>query len=285
MSAGTGMDPAVVLLILAAAAMHAIWNAFLKVGGDRLMTIAGVIAVGALFAPALIAQGGPLAPEAWPFLALSVAIHTIYFLLLLGAYRFGDLSVAYPIARGSAPILVALGAMLFAGETLRPTEIAGVVVVSAGIVSLALGHRLVDGWRALVYPLATGAAIAAYTVSDGIGVRLAGSTPAFIGWLFVWSALPIAAIALARRGRGALVFLRAHWRPTLIGGVLAFTAYGLVIWALTLGAMAHVSALRETSVVIGALIGTRFLGEASARRRVWSAAAVAAGVVILNLSG
>ncbi len=279
------MDPIVVLLILAAAVMHAVWNAFLKIGEDRLMTIAMVIAVGALFAPALIANAPPPAPESWPYLALSSAIHTVYFLLLLGAYRFSDLSVAYPLARGSAPLMVAAGSAAFAGEALHPVALAGVATVSLGIASLAFGQRIADGWRTLGYPFATGAAIAAYTVSDGIGVRLAGSALGFIGWLFVISAIPIAAIALGRRRRAALVFLREHWRPGLIGGVLAFSAYGIVIWALTMGAMAQVSALRETSVVIGALIGTRLLGEPGARRRIWSAATVAVGIVLLNLPG
>lgn len=279
------MDPIVVLLILTAAVMHAVWNAFLKVGEDRLMTIATVIAVGAIFAPVLIASAPRPAPASWPYLALSSSIHTAYFLLLLGAYRFSDLSVAYPLARGSAPLMVAAGSAVFAGEVLHPVALAGVAAVSLGIASLAFGQRIADGWRTLGYPFATGAAIAAYTVSDGIGVRLAGSTLGFIGWLFVISAIPIAAIALVRRRRAALVFLRDHWRPGLAGGLLAFTSYGIVIWALTMGAMAQVSALRETSVVIGALIGTRLLGEPEARRRVWSAAAVAAGIVLLNLPG
>ena len=280
------MEPLVIILVLAAAAMHAVWNTLIKVGDDRLMTMAVVMATSSILGPVLVLQGAPPAPESWKFIALSVAIHLAYFLLLIQAYRVGDLSHAYPLARGSAPLLVAGGAALFAGEVLSPAEIAGVAVVSAGIFSLMLsgGYGFRGDWRALFYPLATGATIAAYTVADGLGVRLSGSPAAYIGWLFIFSGIPLVVVAVVRRRGAALDFLRRNWRPGILGGVLAFSAYALVIWALSLGAMAHVSALRETSVVIAAIIGTRFLGEPFGVRRVLSAATVAGGVVVLHVA-
>ena len=182
--------------------------------------------------------------------------------------------------------MVAAGAALFAGEALGGAELAGIAVVSAGIVSLMLGggYGVRGDRRAIVYPLATGVMIAAYTVVDGLGVRASGSPAGYIGWMFVVCAIPITLAALARRRAAALTFLRRNSGPALLGGVLAFGAYGLVIWALSLGAMAHVSALRETSVVIAALIGTRLLGEPFGRRRVLSAGVVVAGVVLLNVA-
>ena len=210
---------------------------------------------------------------------------------MIKAYGVGDLSYAYPLARGSAPLMVAAGAAFFADELLSPLEIFAVVLVSAGIISLVLtgrqgsqegSHR--GNWRGLAYPLLTGLMIAAYTVADGLGVRLSGNPAAYIGWLFLLSALPILVLAIHRRRADALVFMRHHWRPALGGGVLAFSAYSLAIWALSLGAMVHVSALRETSVVIAALIGTHLLGEPHGARRLLSAAIVAGGVILLHLA-
>ena len=279
------MDPLVVGLVLAAAVMHAVWNTVLKVGDDRLMTMAVVIGVSGLPALALLIWGPPPAPASWPFIGLSVAIHCAYFFFLVQAYRVGDLSHAYPLARGSAPLIVAAGGALFAGEMLGVLEMLGVALVSAGIISLLLtgGYGLRGGWRTLFYPLATGLMIAAYTVADGLGVRLSGNPASYIGWLFVLSAIPIGVFALHRRRGAWRAFLRANWKPSIGGGLLAFGAYALAIWALNLGAMVHVSALRETSVVIAALIGTRLLGEPFGIRRVLSASTVAGGVVVLYL--
>ena len=281
------MEPYVILLVLAAAIMHAVWYSLIKVGTDRLMTMAVVIGMGGLLSLALIIPGPPPAPESWFYLILSVVIHCVYFFFLIQAYAVGDLSHAYPLARGSAPLLVAAGGAWFAGEMLSPLEMLGVVLVSAGIVSLMLasgGGRRRGDWRSLAYPLATGAMIAAYTVADGLGVRLSGNPASYIGWLFLLSALPILALAIHRRRGAALDFMRAHWKPAMSGGVLAFSAYALAIWALNLAPMVHVSALRETSVVIAALIGARLLGEPHGARRVLSATTVAGGVILMQIA-
>ncbi|MCH9019056.1 MAG: EamA family transporter [Proteobacteria bacterium] len=280
------MEPLVVAMVLAAAVMHAVWNTVLKVGSDRLMTMAVVIGLGGTLSPGLILYGPPPLPESWIFIALSVALHCAYFFFLVQAYRVGDLSYAYPLARGSAPLIVAAGAALFAGELLSPLELVAVAVISGGIFSLLLtgGYGMRGEWRAVAYPIATGVMIAAYTVTDGLGVRLSGNPASYIGWLFLFSAIPIVVLAAVKRRAEALVFLRRYWKRSIMAGTLAFCAYSLVIWALSLAAMAHVSALRETSVVIAALIGTRLLGEPFGARRVLSAATVAGGVVLLQLA-
>ena len=280
------MEPLVVAMVLAAAVMHAVWNTVLKVGSDRLMTMAVVIGLGGTLSPGLILYGPPPLPESWIFIALSVALHCAYFFFLIQAYRVGDLSHAYPLARGSAPLIVAAGGALFAGELLSPLELVAVAIISGGIFSLLLtgGDGPRGGWRAVAYPIATGVMIAAYTVADGLGVRLSGNPASYIGWLFLFSAIPIVVFAAVKRHGEALVFLRRYWKRSIMAGMLAFCAYSLVIWALSLAAMAHVSALRETSVVIAALIGTRLLGEPFGVRRVLSAATVAGGVVLLQLA-
>ena len=278
------MEPLVILMVLSAAVMHAVWNSILKVGADRLMTMSVVIGVGGLLSPALMIGGPAPAPESWFYIVLSAAIHCAYFFFLIQAYEVGDLSHAYPLARGSAPLMVAAGGAWFAGELLNPLEIFAVVLVSAGIISLMLtgdGGSRGPNWRTLAYPLATGVMIAAYTVTDGLGVRLSGNPASYIGWLFLFSALPIVAFTIHRRRRAVLDFLSAHGKRAIAGGVLAFTAYSLAIWALSLGVMVHVSALRETSVVIAALIGTRLLGEPYGLRRVLSASTVTVGVILL----
>lgn len=277
------MDPLVIILVLSAAVMHAVWNAVVKVGDDRLMTMTVVIGTTGLFAPFLLLLGPSPAPESWPYIVASTVLNNIYFLFLIEAYRVGDLSHAYPLARGSAPLLVAIGAMVFGGENLGMGELAGIALVSGGIISLMFGGGLQSGWRPIVFPLLTGLMIATYTVIDGIGVRLSGSPSGYIGWLFILSPLPLVIIAIARRGSDVFVFLRTRWRRAVLAGFLNLASYGLAIWALTFGAMAHVSALRETSVIIAALIGSRVLGETFGRKRIISAVIVAIGVVTINL--
>lgn len=271
-------------LVLVAAVMHATWNAIVKVGEDRLVAITTAMAVSGALAPILIVAGRAPAVESWPYIALSVVVHTGYFVLLARTYRFGDLSHSYPLARGIAPVLVAGGAAAVGAERLSLAEIAAIGVISSGILSLAFAGRRHPGAdsRATAYALATGGLIALYTVSDGLGVRAAGDPMGYIGWLFLFSPLPVIALVVVRRRPGVLAIAVRGFRPAAVGGVLSFAAYGLVIWALSLGPMAHVSALRETSVVVAALIGSRLLGEPFGVRRVLAAVTVALGVMALE---
>jgi len=277
------MEPIAVILILSAAVMHAVWNAFVKMDGDRLMTMAVVISTTGLLAPLLLLIGPPPALESWPYILLSVLLNNAYFLFLIEAYRFGDLSQVYPIARGSAPLLVAVGAALFANEQLSVVELAGVFIISAGTISLIWrsGLRVDAEKRSIIFALLTGLMIASYTIIDGIGVRLSGNPAAYIGWLFILSPLPIASIAIIRRRGDAIVYIRNNWKLAVLAGGLNLGSYGLSIWALSLAAMAHVSAMRETSVIIAALIGTQLLGESFGKRRILAAMVVATGVILI----
>ena len=279
------MDPVVFLLVLAAAALHASWNALVKIGGDPFVRLAVVNAVGGLCALPFLPLVAVPDPASWPYLVGSIVVHHAYYLALAYGYRFGDLSHVYPIARGSAPPMVALAAWALAGESLSPTGILAITVISGGIVSLAFA----GGWRVssakpVAFALATGVAIAGYTLCDGLGGRAAGDVFGYIAWLFVLDAVPFSLLVAWRRRAVLGSALAASWRPAVLGGVLSVGAYALVIWAMTVSRMASVSALRETSVILAALIGTRLLREPFGTRRLIAASAVACGIMLLQVS-
>ncbi|HEX5794526.1 MAG TPA: DMT family transporter [Geminicoccaceae bacterium] len=279
------MDPQIFALVLGAALLHASWNALVKIGGDPFVRLAVVNLVGGLCALPFLAIVAIPASESWPYLFGSIVIHHAYYLALAYGYRFGDLSHVYPIARGIAPPLVAIVAWGFASEAPGVLGAIAVVVISGGILSLAVGA---DGRLAAAKPLAlalaTGVSIAGYTLCDGLGGRMAGDVFGYIVWLFVIDAVPFTAlVALRYRARLDEALARA-WRPAALGGVLAAGAYAMVIWAMTRAPMAQVSALRETSVIMAALIGTRLLREPFGTRRVVAASLVAAGAVLLQVS-
>jgi drug/metabolite transporter (DMT)-like permease len=280
-----GMSTAVVALVLCAALLHASWNAVLKSGADRLRAIT-IMAIGAGLGALPLILLAPLPRlAAWPYILLSAVLHVGYNLFLIRAYRAGDFSQAYPIARGSSPLLVALGAAVFAGEIPGWLTLGGVVLVSAGIISLArirpaAGTKMPRHSPAAA--LATGAFIAAYTVVDGIGSRLNGGPGGYAGWLFVLDGLFMAVLfAVLRRAPLANPWSR-ETRRALGGGVMSLFAYGIVIWALTLAPMGPVSALRETSVLFAMLIGRLFMHEKLTARRISACVVIACGAICLG---
>jgi drug/metabolite transporter (DMT)-like permease len=283
------LDWSVALLVLLAALLHASWNAITKAGRDPLLTLWIVTSTGGvLVAVGLFFVDFP-PRAAWPYLAGSVAIHFVYQLFLVTAYRLGDLSQVYPIARGLSPCVVAALAAAIAGERLAPLQLAGLALVSLGIASLSVFASGAtptavpsSRGRAVAASLATGCLIGAYTFVDGQGVRLSRSPFDFIAWSFFLDALPITAVVWSTRRRALGRFFRTEATRAVGGGVMATLAYAIVLWALSQGGMAQVSALRETSVIIAAAIGTRLLREPFGARRVLAAAVVAAGVVLLQ---
>lgn len=274
------------LLVLIAALLHASWNALVKVSGDRVLTFAAIRLTGSLIALPLLPVVPLPAVEAWPFLVASVCIHNAYYITLLNAYRVGDLSHVYPLARGVAPLTVAIFAALFAGEVPTPGGLAGTVLVSIGIISLMFAGGGIRGAAALPVALAllTGLWIATYTVVDGLGTRAAGLAFSYIVWLNLGEGLPYVAYAAIRRKAFMPVF-RRHWPKTTGAALMIVTAYGLVLYALGQGAMAHVSALRETSVLFATLIGSYLLKESFGGMRIAAAAIIVAGVVIMQAIG
>jgi len=273
-------------VVLAAAALHAAWNALVKQGGDPFLRLAIVILTGSLLCLPLLPFVEPPPAAAWPWLLASIAVHLAYDTFLCLAYRRADLSLAYPVARGIAPPLVALFAYGFAGESLAPAGLLAVAVVSAGILLLVGTGRVARAQRrSLLWAGLCGVTIALYTACDGQGVRAAGEPWGYVVWLFALDGLPFGTAVLWLERRRLSGLATPGLAPAAVGGLFSFAAYGLVIWAMASTPMALVSALRETSVVLAAWIGTRHLGEPFGRRRVGAASVVAAGVVLLKLAG
>lgn len=276
------MSADLIALVLCAALLHALWNSFVKVGQDRLLSIVAIVVTGgALSLPVALLLPAPGWASA-PYLVGSVTTHLVYYYFLINAYRTGDLSRVYPLARGLAPPLVAVGAALASGEWLSSIEVVGLGLVSAGIASLVLGGREADDGRAVRFAAATGGMIGVYTIIDGLGGRAAPTPLSYIAAMNVGEALIVLAAARWRRGAALWPGLRAVLPRGILAGLMATLGYGIVIYAMSRGAMAHVSALRESSVVIAALIGTLVLGEPGAGRRVAAATAVLAGVLVMN---
>ncbi len=281
-----GLEPGVAGLVLLAGVLHATWNTLVKIGGDRTAVLALVMVCGALPWLPFIAFLPPPAMASWPYLGMSLLIHLGYYAFLLGAYRHGDLSQVYPIARGGAPALVALGAWGLAGESLSLGEATGLAVVCLGILSLAWSRGGLNAdVRGIAFALLTAATIGAYIVVDGLGVRLSGAPLSYVAWLFVTEGIAMALLGLWLRRRALKAALRTSWASGLLGGLLSTASYGIAVYALSLGPMAHIAALRETSVIVAALIGTRLLGEPFGARRVAAATAVAVGAIVLQIGG
>jgi drug/metabolite transporter (DMT)-like permease len=273
---------AVTFAVIAAAVTHAAWNAIAHGIKDQTLAF-GLIGVGgiAVGIPLVIVAAMPHG-DCWPYLLGSVAIHVFYNLLLMQCYRLGEFSQVYPLARGTSPLVVTILAAIFIHEGLALPQIVGVLVVSGGLATLVLAGRR-PGRAAFAAAVGTGLTIAAYTVVDGVGVRLSGSPVGYIGWLMVLESLCVPMFAVFRR-RGVL--LKQPRRILLAGlaaGALSVLAYGLVLWAQTRGALAPIAALRETSVIFGAIIGTLVFREPFGRTRIAATVLVAAGIVLLNL--
>ncbi len=271
--------------VLLSAVLHALWNSFVKVGRDRLASIAAIVVTGGLLSAPVAAMVPVPAAASLPFVAASVSSHLVYYYFLINAYRFGDLSHVYPLARGLAPPAVAVGAALVAGEWLQVREVVGIALVSCGIVSLVAGARGAGDRRALWFAAATGGMIAIYTIIDGLGGRRAGTALSYIVWMNMAETATVLVAARLRRGAAIWAAVRAELPRGAIAGIMATLGYGNVIYAMSRGALAHVSALRETSVVIAALIGTLVLGEPGALPRVAAAVVVALGVIVMNWRG
>ncbi|HTW26255.1 MAG TPA: EamA family transporter [Acetobacteraceae bacterium] len=274
------MNGTVIGLVLVAAALHATWNALLRTGGDRLWSMTVMSAATAVVAlPVAIAAPLPR-PASWPFIALSSTLQVGYSLFLTAAYKTGGLAQVYPIARGSAPVLVTVAAFLLAGQRPAPGALAGIATIAAGMATLALGRGRADR-RSMLLALGTGCFIAAYTTSDGFGSRAAGNPLIYVAWIYAAYGSLMLAGHLALRGKPTQPIWSAATGRAVIGGVLQLLAYGTVVAALSLGQFGSVAALRETGIIFAAMIGRVFLGETLPPRRLAACGLVALGAVLL----
>lgn len=272
-------------IVLIAAGLHASWNALVKFATDRAITLAVVSAMHALGGVVLLCLYPSPAPASWIYIVGSTLTHYVYYVFLLQSYRLGDLSQVYPISRGMAPALVALGAYFSIGEALPLWGWIGLGAVSGGIALLALqrGATQADP-KALIAASITGMLIACYSVMDGIGVRLSDSPFGYMGWVFLLD-LPVGLFVLYRRRAGLRDIDRRSLGLGMIGGLFAVSAYGLVIYAKTVAPLGAVSAVRESSVIIAALIGVVIFKERPWPGRLLAASVVAGGVILLATSG
>lgn len=275
------MTPVVIALVLFAAVLHATWNAVLRGSADRLWAVT-IMSYATTLAAAPFAACLPIPQAAcWPYIAASAALQVGYSIFLAFAYRHGDLGQVYPIVRGGVPPLVTLGGFLFAGQRLSGPLIAGVLLISSGILGLAVGRDRATP-KSVAFALVTSLFVASYVTIDGIGVRLAGDARAYAAWIFlVFGALMPVTYRLMR-GRFAERPFTREGLKALAGGLVSLVSYGAVLSALALGPLGPVAALRETSIVFSVLIGRLALREPMTRQRVLTCAAVTIGAIFIG---
>jgi phosphonate utilization associated putative membrane protein len=288
------LPTSVVLAVLVGAMLHASWNALVKSSGDKQLDIALVHFLGAVVSLPLLWLVGLPPVEAWPYLAGSLAIHVAYYVTLNGAYQHGELGTTYPIMRGSAPMLVALGSSTVLGESLTLTAWLGVAAVTVGVLMVGLSRpaQALHHHRAIFFALANALVIAGYTFVDGSGVRITvagGQTAAsYVVLLFVLDGIPYPALVFAQRsaeGRRAIAaYARKRWPLATLGGLASLGSYWIALWAMTRAPVAAVSALRETSVLFATALSVLVLKEHFGLQRAAGAVVIVAGVVALRLS-
>jgi drug/metabolite transporter (DMT)-like permease len=278
------METFVVLLVLLSALLHATWNAFLHLSEDRVWLL-GMMAIPYIAVSAVGVLVLPMpAPAAWPYIFASVVLEFGYLLALIRAYKSGDFGQIYPIARGVSPMLVFVGALVFAGEVLKPLAALGVALVSIGIVSLAFRRRMRFSGESVPFALLTGLFISAYSVVDGIGARLAGNGLSYIMWVYLIWNVPQFLLAWHWRGGAEGLFIgRTVVIKGITAGLLALGAYCLIIEAYRYLPIAMVSALRELSSIFAVLIGWLFMREKLTPRRVVACALVTLGAVLIRI--
>jgi len=275
----------VLAVVLFAALLHALWNAAVKASVKRSLPSAAIFIgagiVASLALPFLPIPRGP----SWPFLLGSVAVHVAYSLMLGRAYRAGDFSHAYPIMRGLPPLLTALAMWVLSDERFAAPQQLGMLVLCAGILSLTLeGLTAPRSKGASGWALAVALTIATYTTLDGFGGRLSGHAPAYVAWSCFLEAICLASWLAARQGPAILGVVIRSWPITLVGGTTTLAGYVLVVWAMTQAPVALVSALRETSVVLAAILGVVVFKERMGPARIIAIALVLVGILLVRAS-
>jgi drug/metabolite transporter (DMT)-like permease len=280
------MPPHVVYIVLIAALMNASWNALVKSGGDKLLTTvmittaaAGVAALALPFLP-------QPAPASWPFIGASVLLQTLYYALLVTAYRHGDMSHVYPIMRGAAPLMVAALSAALIGEAVTGARWLGIGLICGGVLGLALHRpgRSVSHGRATAFALGNACVIASYTLVDGLGARRSGAPAAYTLWIFLLNGSALLLLILIWRRRQFAGYVRGRWLLALAGGASTVASYGITLWAMTVAPIALVAALRETSIVFATVISALMLKERVTLQRLACIVLIIAGAVALRLA-
>ena len=274
------ISPAVTLAVLAAALLHATWNALVKASEDKSLDTVAVAAGSGLIALAVAPFLPAPAAASWPWLAGSALVHILYFLFLAGAYRWGELSYSYPIMRGGGPMIVAIAGIFLLGEIPSLQGSVAIALICAGILGFAHGSH---DRRATLFAVSNAVVIAAYTIIDAQGARASGAPVSYTVWFFVANGVVISGLALAQRGRQVPAYLQRYWARSLAGGACALAAYSIALWAMTKAPVALVAALRETSVIFAAVIAFVIFKEKMTGQRILATCAVLAGLVALRI--
>ncbi len=270
------------IMILVSGAAHAVVNAILKSGQDKMSSRALIDGFSAMIVlPFAFVVALP--QGAWGWLGVSGVVHLLYLLCLIKAFEAADMTVAYPIARGVAPALAATVAVGVFGEPITWTTVCGIALISAGVMTVGLGRHVTRA--GLTWALATGALTALYTVVDAQGVRAAPSAPSYIVWIYLIDGLIIGGAFAIRRGPRFLLAARSEWKPGLIAGAFSLVTYGLALWAFRIGDTPRLAALRETSILFGVAIAVVFLKERLTRGRFAGIIAIAVGAATLLAAG
>jgi drug/metabolite transporter (DMT)-like permease len=280
------MDPFVFAAVLFAALCHASWNTLLKIRLDPFAANALITVASGLIALAALPFAGIPPIVSWPWVVGSIILHLAYYYGLTEAYRTGDLSQVYPIARGAAPLMTAVISTTVLGEDIGLYGWGGILALVSGVFLLSIrgGRDLsrIDR-RAVGFAFFTAITICGYSLTDGVGARVSGNAHAYAAMLFILDGSCMAAFALWRRGQSILTEARIYWKTGLFGGALSVTSYWIAIWAMTVAPIAIVAALRETSVLFAAVISVVILKEALRPARVIAAVMIVCGLALIRL--
>ena len=279
-------------MVLAAAVLHVTWNTLVKISADGYLATVLIATAGAVMCGLALPFLPAIHAAAWLNVAGSVVAQSIYYPLVAAAYRAGDMSQTYPLMRGTAPLLVAVLSGPLIGESLDPAQWLGVVLICAGIWAMALRRRpstenslrrrRFRTSRATGLALLNASVIATYTLIDGAGSRASGAPATYTAWIFLFTAVPMLAVAITRRRTELIAFTRRQWWVGAVGGPANVGAYGLVLEAVTRAPVASVAALRETSILFATVVARYVLKERVDRYRVGGTVVIAIGAVVLR---
>ena len=271
--------------VLAAALLHASWNALIKRSGDTLLSTIGIAATAAAISAALLPWLPAPQAASWPYIATSLLLQTVYMRLLAYVYQISDMSASYPVMRGTAPLLVTAVSLVFFHETLNPAALAGIAAICGGILCIGLRPARTAGAGAgLRMALLNAVVIASYTLVDGMGVRLSDAPASYTLWIFMLQGCVMTLNGWRTHPDALPAYLRAHWRASLAGGIGTLASYGVALWAMTLAPIAVIAALRETSILFGTLIAGLILRERLGTARIVGACILVLGAALLRLA-
>ena len=272
-------------LVLVAALLHATWNTLIKFSGERLLVIASMDTVALLFAVVMVGFVAPPPADIWPWLLASAGFELLYRVLLIKAYRVGDLGLVYPLMRGLSPLVVLALTLTFAGEELSTQQILGILLIPCGMACLLWqgggGDRL--PWSMLPVVALIGLCIGCYTWLDGQAIRRWSQPLDYLVWLTLVCSVPFPVLASVARREAFTLFWRTQWKLGLAVGVCVLLSYALVLWAMHLGSVAEAAALREVSVILVVLLGMRYLKEPFGGPRLLACALVLIGMLVMKL--